>query len=992
MAEARANDQVQYRVRLVSGRELGPLSLSRIQSLILKKHITGGEMVRILPAREWRPFVGVPELQALLSSPESARPPEAESPIELPGLEDPDEQTHIHEISLPSSTADEEGERTLVGAYGTDHGEPRGALPVVVDPQQPEGLSPLAPDGSRAWGPDVSNEKTQMLAADEIGKLPDPSVKKAGGSAVSRRIPPIWMTRLRWLVIVMGFVAVATELISPTPVEKPPFKLVLIDPKMPAVSEKQDPVRSDAEYKKGLPFYWQDTVEGYRKASKHFLKAAGHDKDNVRALAMLLSCYLNLVEVSKRDDDFSATVLGLQQRVKAYVTANQQQVIEAILSEVEYYVFTGKYDSAQHSIHEFSDALRAGGGQSGHVLLDYLGALVLEKKGSHQAAANLLGKYSDQEIPTPRIFHLRGQIAEAIAEVDYAVAEYRKAALLQPLHGRSQLRLAELLIRKGLYSDAGPVLKFLTGNPELLNPSEIARSWFLESRLNLSFERTKQAIHAIEKAIRNDPKNREYILESYRQKAKVKDPSPRMQREAKMYLAIIEAERALKDGSTEEAKARLLEAVTANPDSELPYLEMGDLFAAIGDFGQAKSNYRIAAFRKKNEIAIWSKYIGALIDSYEFDEANAAMERFRKMKVPQSAIDKAAGDLSAKQGDQVAAQAFFRSALSRQAVDPGVYIAFAKSLLETKSYQEASFYFSMALRLDPLSREALIGNAKAIAETEAPLGGIENAILYLEEQLGKGKGSGSEFLTAIAELEVRRGNIKVAKERLTSAFGADENYAAPWKVLGDIFYLEYRDTPLAKKRDKDDLKKRALDAYKSYSARSPSDAQGYYSRFKIFMEAREYFEARKELEEVNVFSPKHPRLHHYFGRVNMEQREYVQAVADFSTELKSFPGYLPSLIEKGKAFIALKQYDAAQKVLTEAMQRAPGAPDPKMLAGDVAMMEKRYAVALTLYKMAAALNPGSGEVHEKLAKTYRAMGDGANAEAEEREARAQRGQ
>ena len=53
---------------------------------------------------------------------------------------------------------------------------------------------------------------------------------------------------------------------------------------------------------------------------------------------------------------------------------------------------------------------------------------------------------------------------------------------------------------------------------------------------------------------------------------------------------------------------------------------------------------------------IWSKYINILIQSYEWDDAEKAMAKFRNLPVSQSAIDKAAGDMYARRGRHIEAQ------------------------------------------------------------------------------------------------------------------------------------------------------------------------------------------------------------------------------------------------------------------------------------------------------------------------------------------------
>jgi tetratricopeptide (TPR) repeat protein len=465
-----------------------------------------------------------------------------------------------------------------------------------------------------------------------------------------------------------------------------------------------------------------------------------------------------------------------------------------------------------------------------------------------------------------------------------------------------------------------------------------------------------------------------------------------MQREAKMFLAIIDAERLLKQGEVEKAKGLLLEASSANPGSEIPFVELGDLFNAQGEIGLAKSNYRIATEKSKDDISIWSKYIHTLIETFEFSEADKAIERFKKMAVGQSAIDKAEGDKYLRMEKPQLAQEFYRKAMGRESVDAGVYISYARSLLETKNYAEAPFYFSMALRLDPLNYEAIIGTARAIANTEGTTGGYEKGIEYLQEQLGRNSGARAEIFTAMAEFEIQRGELKKAQDRLDEAFAANPSYPAPWRVQGDLLKKHYDLLPREKRKEKEEAIKGALDAYKSFSARTPSDPAGYIARFMIFRSFGKFKEAEEELALVYAVNPNYPMLHHYFGMLFSDQGDFVGAVKHFREELKNFPGRLPTLVRLGESLLKSGNANEAQKVLSEAMQRDPRRSDAKILAGDLAVSQKKLSIAVTLYRSAAMLDPGNADIFQKLGDTYRAMGDTTNADDSYRKARQQRGE
>ena len=75
-----------FKVKLTSGRVLGPLDLDRIRLLVAKKQITGVELARPHPQGEWQDINQFPELASILveAVDPAARASQVEEPI--PGL------------------------------------------------------------------------------------------------------------------------------------------------------------------------------------------------------------------------------------------------------------------------------------------------------------------------------------------------------------------------------------------------------------------------------------------------------------------------------------------------------------------------------------------------------------------------------------------------------------------------------------------------------------------------------------------------------------------------------------------------------------------------------------------------------------------------------------------------------------------------------------------------------------------------------------------
>jgi tetratricopeptide (TPR) repeat protein len=435
-----------------------------------------------------------------------------------------------------------------------------------------------------------------------------------------------------------------------------------------------------------------------------------------------------------------------------------------------------------------------------------------------------------------------------------------------------------------------------------------------------------------------------------------------------MFYFLGEGEKYLRDGNYAEALTQFLEARQSNPNAVLPFVRIGDMFVRQNNLGDARLNYRTAALRAPNNIEIWSKYINVLIQSYEWEDATAAMERFRKLPVPQSAIDKAAADLYDKQGRPEEAQRLYRKAMGRETIDSGVYIAYAKSLMETHHYKEAPFFFALAMRFDPLNTEALIGTAKCVAETE----GIDRAISMLQDELSKGSFARAELLAAIADLNTQKGSWDLAQQYVDQSTAADPEYAYPWKVQAAIYMNSASEKGMLDK---------ALAAYQSYCERNPSDPIGHLERYRIFIRKGDSEKAFDELDRIFAIYPKYPNLHFYKGALFAMIGNHKAAVDELQTELKNNPDGVSALILLGKEMIQNGAATESLGYFNKAMKIAPRNPEAKAESAFANYLLKNFAGAIALYQAALSLDPANPTLYKRLGMAYQAQGDEGNAAA-----------
>ena len=575
-----------YRVKLASGRVLSPLTLERIEAFVRKKIITGEEEAAIYPDGDWRPIRVV--LKGFFPDAALAMDATVAEPLESTKVRAPMVQLETAPIVLEDYPKKETASITVTSSL---HDE----VTVFTHEDAPAFMLGLKR---------IMKFIGVVLASVGIGILGYQTIL----SDSSKKIAP---------------------------------RLGLLHLELPAFREGQsDPGKSNEAYRKAMQFYVRDTMASYRQAVALFRQSAAWDMHNVRALAMLVSSYLNVIDSSQKDDNSFAVIAKLLDMARA----KSLDLPETVIADVEFYIMVHKYEVAKARIVDYTKTHARFG-----VEMFYYLALTFFVREEYQNAAQYIAKIPDNQVFSPKVFYLRGQIAEALLDLGTAEAEYQKAIHASPDHGKSRLRLASLLFKKGNSKLAQECLNELLDNVNLLDPLDLAAAYYLSAKL-LRVRTPKQALLALERAHKLDSENRDIILELYTLRGELGQgkEADHMKQTARMYSHLRDAENLMRKGKFQDAMAPLLQAREADDDSPLPLLEMGDMFSALYDVQNARRNYEAAAKKAPENVKVWSRYIASLIQSYEWDEALHAVEKFRKLPVTQSFIDKAAGDLYQK--------------------------------------------------------------------------------------------------------------------------------------------------------------------------------------------------------------------------------------------------------------------------------------------------------------------------------------------------------
>lgn len=985
-----------FKIRLQNGRVIGPIDLERVKLFILKNQISGLEMARLYPSGDWKDINKFPEIAELLmqklegrlvpsaavetssdqnteegsiqinhADPSTAasgitiqdEPPAFTKQTGTPGLQTspslsdsfrneefkdetpPQKPVPEAEPTVVMTTDDEktivytkEEEDKLAGDMPLEDNS-NSKLPAHIDPNKVSVELVQGEGTAIRVDPFFANEKTAML-----------DIRQGGGAAQAPK-PPDTKKRKIFTLIVMAVLAVGVFFGSEEkqkPADAAPFFV-----EMPATLPKTDPQKSEKILMSGLPFYLQDTVDGYKKAAKIFLESAAHNPDNVRALCLLASCYMNLIDVVNRDENYFNVVT----RIIELERAKNVDLGETVIADVELYHILGNPDAAITRIVEFSKTH-----QWGVDMLYYL-SMSFYMKGKIPEALGQLNKIDPKDYFSPKINVLYGMIYASSGQNDNAIKHFQEAVNSSPKHVKARSKLAELYFSKDNLPESEKNADFVIHNPSMASKNELARAYYIRAKIHQVASRDADALQEIETALKLTPDDHDLLLDYYTLKAKmgsrIKDASGK----AKMFHFLAEGEKSLKNDNLESALSNFLSARDAQYDDVAPLLKLSDVFQRKGDLQSAKINMSKAIQLEQRRADLYPMYIKVLIDAYEFEDAAQALTSYKGLNPPSANVDRLQGDFFLKQERFTEALAYYKRALTSNNVDSRIYVAYATLMFKVSNFRDAAFYFGLARRFDPFNVEATVGIGMALSELE----GVDVGVRYVQNALEISPHKAA-LLNGVAEIYERKGDHASAMKFADNALTTDPTFALAHKTRGEAF------TSLNKTKE-------ALDAYRTYSSLAPLDPTGHIARYRIYLKKMDLKAAKEEIQKVIDGFPKFPGAHYMLGDLFREGQNYQAALDAALIEIKFNPGYVPAYVLAGTAYNLTKDYTNALGMLTKGLRLAPNHVPTLLQAGFANHMLKTYAAAQSMFERALQLDQGNPQIHKRLGSLYHDLGN-----------------
>ena len=868
---------------------------------------------------------------------------------------------------MSTQIPDDENEKTVVGRPEPITNE-SDKTQVLTKPTQSESSVPVSYEQTQVFTKEEKNERVKY----ELGEIEAPKATEKEKAVEVAKTKGKIPTQAR--TIILGILALI--MISEW-FEDDKNTLEKVEVTLPAVYKvslpsystgPSDIIESKKNYQLGMRLYLQDNASAYKKAAKAFLKSTSLDVKNTQSPAMLASTYLNLIDASAKDEGYFSIVNKLIEMAKAKSVSTETgtESSELLIAEVELYIAMNRPDASQAKIVEYTRKIPTFGSE-----IYYYSALTSFAKGEYSAAAKYLNQFGESTVMGPRVFYLAGRIAEKLGQPLEAVKEYQKAIKLDQNHVKSILKIAQILSAGGKLASAKPLLDQVLKKSELLFPTDLGQAAYLRARAYELSKDWNSAYKDIQISIAVEPSNPDYLFEYYTIKVQATNSSDNLEdakAKAKMYGFLGAGEKLYAVQKYSQALDEFMKARNAYFKATAPLVRIGDVFQKLGDFRNAAINFKKAIDLSPNDTSIEAKYVEALIDGYEWEAATSALERLQKMKGSAFLYYNLMGMFLAKQGQVTGALSYYKQAMGIGGANPAAYIGYADLLRQSNNCGDAPFFYSMALRVDPLNRSAMIGMAKCYVLLDS----IDKGISFLQEEIQKLGSDNAGLLSAIAEMQLKKGDLDQALQNVDQAEVVDPTSVEILKIKAKIF--------LAKSAKEKKAIQKALDYFALYSEKNPGDPTGYMERYKIYLKRRQFEYAGQELDKVLFVSPKFPGLREAKAEIFLAQGNKQQAIDELESEVKNNPGSPHARLALAKLMIDAGELQRATLQLEEAMKLDQQSAEIKYHMGLVHLMRRNFVPAIALFRGAIQSDPGNPDIYRELTRAYLAISDRDNAQ------------
>lgn len=972
-----------YKIKISQDRTLGPLDFERVRALVMKGRILGTEATAEEPYSQWRDFASHPDLAQLLliklqkdqgqipeeSSPETSTVAQPTMTMvntssgsikksdtlnkELTG----DSEASLYEIptiiNLPvpkpkEPTVDDEHTVIMMPVPVIKEGETAGGTRLLQIENIEQALEPFKPKLPENPQPTGIAAKINNVLPFKTAVNPDDYVTDTG----KKRL----LTRNTAALLALGIMFIAylnnqeqdaadTEALVP---KFHTFPYIEVN-EPPQLGNTPDFPLSGTLTERGAKSMEQETPSGYIRAIRNYLyPAIGRNRRNYDARALLASSYMRISESIPRDSRLFDVLNKL-----LFPPPPNGWTPEYVVARAEFYQLLNRYDLAQETVDAYLKV------RPTTELLYQKAKISLERGDLDNAIASVSKAVPIENIKqsNPRHLLLYAQLLDRKGQKTAAKQILNRLEKDSPGYGPGIMAQTEMLHRDGNNKRAKVLLKYLLARPHLFDRIQLAELWALTAKVFESTGNYPRALLFANWAYKNHYDKETMLDLVYRIKAKI----PATQ---KAYNEILNGRVKEKSKQTDLAIMSYLKALDYDRKDPTANLALARVYEERGEINEAIDRYRKALDTPTRPHEAMENLARIYTARYELDEAEVMVKLLADLRKYKDQVYSLQGMIKLKRREPNIADLKFSAALAAKARIPNLYNALGDFETDRKNQKLAEFYYSMALRYDPLDPRATLG----VALTRFHLDSPSRAIAFLKDKL-KAQPNSAAIMTNLAVIHLESGDQDSGKNYLQNAIRSNAKYAEAFRLLGDLTRKEgnrQQDNYAARRNSY----RYALASYEMYSKLAPSDPEGYRATGDLYFEILDLGAAAKNYHKVKELTPKYPDIRLRLAQISRNGGDAKTALELINEEIKISPNSDAAWVEKGNILMAKRDLLGASAAYTQAAQINEKNADALFGLGVVHHMQGGFDNALSLFARVIKLNALKSEVFWQMGLIY----------------------
>ncbi len=428
-------------------------------------------------------------------------------------------------------------------------------------------------------------------------------------------------------------------------------------------------------------------------------------------------------------------------------------------------------------------------------------------------------------------------------------------------------------------------------------------------------------------------------------------------KESKIKDSMNKAKEAAEKKDWEKAFLHAIDAVDISKD----YIPSAILLAKI----QTKRGFyqraidTLAELRSKfpmNPVVIFQQ-IYTLIEARRFRDAQQELASISTTKYKESYIYKSLlGRMYYAQNKFTLAATWIQRSINQNPINDDDIFLMAQMFLKLRQYKKAKKYIGDAIELDPSNLDYKVLSAKIIYE----LDGADPAIGYLKSLEDESKAD-PYILGEIAIYYYRSGQNKEF-----------DIYVKKIEEVGLANKSFYRF--LIKNSELEDRYKDVVNYSETLLKIDPGDIETRMKLGSFYYNQKKYRQALDQFEKVKVRLESHPKLHYEISRTYLAMGDFQKALENAEKEIEFNKSLEGGYIALGQAYTKLEKYLEATKAFEKALAINPSSVEGLKSLGWIKKRQGYLSEAVALYGRAINESPNDGDGRREIGFIYKEIG------------------